>query len=208
MASIVEFIHQYLATSGTGYAFANSAQVGDIVLVFSENYTPNNVAATASDNLGTVYSQKNFTNGGNTNVTCLMGQVASAGTLSLAVTTASSDLGLYAYLLRGYGNTPLDLQSSFSVTTTPNTVTLNPASICSVFTFWGNENSNSFLSFVSETLDYQDTGHYAAAGHMLHVSAGSITAGVNQSTGSIGNVVVAIALAELYSGINLAWVTA
>ena len=202
-ASIINFTHQYPATSGTGYAMGASANIDDYIVLFTGNSgTSGHSTAVLSGATGTfVENTSAFVTVSNKTITCLVAHVTGSGTPTIAASYSSGggDLGWSAWIVRGLTGTAA-AASSTSGTASPLTVSLSPSSQSSLLIFWLNEQGNNFTSWNgSIALDEHDTSHWDAAGHQLGVAAGSYTPGANVTSNSL-NELSAIYMVETGGG--------
>lgn len=196
-SSIIEFKHQYPATSGTGYTFTNAVQVGD-VMVISVSHGSGGSGTTVTDNLGNIYTRQKNVSGGNTCQSWIFtAPVKIAGTPTLTVTTAATDLGWSGFIARGPISATPEAIGGISSTGTLLQVSLTTTVQCLLFLFWANEAADNFTSWneAGMTADNHDAGHWDANAHKLAVVAGSYTPGVNVTT-AIDNTFIALYLPE------------
>jgi hypothetical protein len=207
-AAIIDHRHVYPATSGSGYALTNNAQVGDVIILFcGRGGTTGHDTAVLSGALASAgfveqtsaYAAVTIAVSGV--ITCLIAVVTTAGIPTIAVTVgASSDLGWDAWVVRGLTGSLNVGGSVTDSTSTPLTISLSPSAASSLFTYYLDESSDTFTSWNgSISLQQEDTGHTDASGYQLGVVAGSYTPGANV-VGATSTLISAVYMTEAVSG--------
>ena len=192
-ATIIEFKHKYPA--GTTIAFTETAEVGDVIVLFGEAASQTHL--TATDSLGSTYGEQAFRHSGATHsaITCLTAMVTTEGVPSIT-TNSLSDLGLSGWIVRNLSSNVAHQAGSNAGVGTLLTIPLETTVPSSLFMAYSNEASTaSFTSFTDEitTTDNRDVGHSDAHGHTLNLEAGSYAPGANLVS-SAENVIMAVYL--------------
>ncbi len=199
--TIIDFKHTY---PGNTLAFTQSAQVGDVIVLFGEAYNLT-THMTATDNLGNTYTEQKFIASVSTGITSLTAPVTTAGIPNIT-TNSITDLGVTGWIVRGLSSaTAHQAYSKSNNTDNPLTVSATTTVDSSLFFAYGNESTNNYTSFTSSvaTVDNYDTGHFDAHGHTLNVAAGTYTPGVNLSALSGSTAIIALYLPNSSSGMNI-----
>ncbi len=207
---LIEFNHKYPGTSNT---FANTANVGDMIIIAAGHDNTNNVTATVSGATATLSERLfRFNGSGPASITFLSGPVTVAGVPTITLNSvALGDMGYSAWVVRNLPNsTPHVANSEINAGTSYINVAATTTKTASIFAYWLNEATGhqDFVSFTSNVdLDLFDTGHYDASGHKFGLSTGSYVEGANV-TGSAGaphndNVIGTVYFEQIIGGTQL-----
>lgn len=198
MASIIQFNSFYPATSGTMGA---AASVNDVLVIGCGSNTLNTATATISGATATMTSQQNKTGTGsfNNSLTMLTGTVTAGGTPGIN-TSADSDMGFAAWIVRGLSSPTKNAGNGNFGTGNPLTASITTSATCSIFTGYLNENGDNFTSWNGSLVgDSHTAGHADAFAHQLGVTATTFSPGANV-TSNADNTVIVIALPESGGG--------
>ena len=189
--SRVQFLHQYPATSGTGYAFGSNNTAGNLLIAVAS--ASGTTSFTFSDSLGNSWTHLTaMTSPLTINIAYVLN--AKGGANSVTLTSAGSDLGFTVVEVNATGGATWAIDSSLtSGSTTAGTSTNSPrsnnystaGSDDYIFMAWGDENAD--MTITSETQSFTLINHEVnhADAQFQWLDAGpqtSISSGFNGST--------------------------
>lgn len=185
----VQYKHQYVATSGTGYAFTSNNTAGNFIVVGVSGAASTDTAAnfTISDSQGNSYTaltispQPAYIGYAIARIFYAYNIKAGANSVAVSIANSSQDLGFTAVEYSGIKSTadPLDVEATpIRETSVSNTTThsssFSPQTGSLIFAIWADELINpNIMTVTGANILQTDFAHYDSIAEKLSANSGS-----------------------------------